>query len=152
VEFVEKAPEIDLENPLEAMIELRRAGQVITFDVVCRSSREAGEGAVHGFAYKERTPETFLAIAELMYSDQAVLQERIARRQVRRSFFWGTSRFALWSIRETLRALRYSAGLIRESAVQSFADAPIVVKENNAKIPGRAADLPPVLTGTQAYG
>ncbi len=70
-----------------------------------------------------------MAIAELMFSDQAVLQERLVRRQVRRSFFWGTSRFALWSIRETMRALRYSAGLIRENAVKSSADAPIVVKE-----------------------
>ncbi len=31
-------------------------------------------------------------------------------------------------------------------------DAPIVVKENNAQIPGRATELPPVLTGMQAYG
>ena len=74
------------------------------------------------------------------------------RRQVRGSFFWGTTRFALWSIRETFRALRYSAGLMRESAVKSFADAPIVVKENNAQISGRAPELPPILTGTQAYG
>ncbi|AOF91025.1 cellulose synthase catalytic subunit [Sinorhizobium sp. RAC02] len=152
VEFVEQAPEIDLDTPLEATIQLRRAGQIISFDVICRSSRGVGVGTVYGFAYKERTPETFMAIAELMYSDQAVLQERLVRRQVRHSFFWGTSRFALWSIRETLRALRYSAGLMRENAVKSFADAPIVVKENNAQIPGRATELPPVLTGAQAYG
>lgn len=152
VEFVEQAPQLDPENPVEATIQLRRGGQVIAFDVVCRSSRSLGEGAVYGFAYKERTPETFLAIAELMYSDQAVLQERLTRRQVRGSFFWGTSRFMLWSIRETLRALRYAAGLIRENAVTSVADAPIVVKENNAQISGRTPELPPVLTGTQAYG
>ncbi|MCF3642954.1 UDP-forming cellulose synthase catalytic subunit [Rhizobium sp. TRM95111] len=152
VEFLDAAPAIDLDNPLEAVVELRRGGQLLAFNVVCRSSRTIGETTIHGFAYAERTTDTFMAIADLMYSDQGVLQERLVRRQVRRSFFWGTSRFALWSITETLRALRYAVGLIREQAVQSFADAPIVVKENNAQIPGRAADLPAVFTGQQAYG
>ena len=120
--------------------------------MVCRSTHGAGADTLYGFAYKERTPETFMAIAELMYSDQSVLQERLTRRQIRHSFFWGTSRFALWSIRETLRALRYSFGLLRENAVKSFADAPIVVKESNAQMSGRVPEQPPVLQGVQAYG
>jgi cellulose synthase (UDP-forming) len=87
-----------------------------------------------------------------MYSDQSVLQERLVRRQVRRSFFWGTTHFALWSIRETFRALRYSAGLIGETAVISIADAPIAVKDNRAEIAGRAPELPQILTGAKTYG
>jgi cellulose synthase (UDP-forming) len=152
VEFLERAPELDPDNPLEATVQLRRAGQTIAFDVVSRSSRTGAQGGTYGFAYRERTPETFMAIAELMYSDQSVLQERLVRRQVRRSFFWGTTHFALWSIRETFRALRYSAGLIGETAVISIADAPIAVKDNRAEIAGRAPELPQILTGAKSYG
>ena len=152
LEFVDGGPEIDLESPLEAVIELRRGGQVTTFPVIARSSRITDASSIYGFAYSERTPDTFMAIAELMFSDQSVLQERLVRRQVRRGFFWGTTRFALWSVTETLRALRYAVGLIRESAVQSFADAPISVKDNTALIPGKATELPPILTGSKAYG
>lgn len=152
VEFVDHQPKVDMANPPTAAVELRRAGQVIAFNVVCRSSRTTESGMVYGFAYAERTPETFIAIADLMYSDQAVLQERLVRRQVRSNFFWGTGRFAVWSITETLRALRYGFGLIRESSVPSFEDAPILVRDTNVHIPGRTTDLPAVLTGAHTYG
>lgn len=152
VEFIDGQPVIDLKEPVAMPVELRRAGQVITFDVVCRSSRQVEGKTVYGFAFAERTPETFLAIAELMYSDQAVLQERLVRRQVRSNFLRSTGRFALWSFTETFRALRYSLGLIRETSVPSVEDAPIVVKENKAQIPGKTQDIPPLLTGAQVYG
>jgi len=151
VEFLENAPAIDPEKPVAATIELRRAGRSVSFEVVSRSGRGGGDG-VYGFAYRERTPQTFIAIADLMYADQSVLQERLTRRQVRFGFFRGTARFALWSVTETLRALAYAAGLVRESAVPSAADAPIVVKGNNASIPGRAEALPLILAGAQVHG
>ncbi|MBD8553408.1 UDP-forming cellulose synthase catalytic subunit [Rhizobium sp. CFBP 8762] len=131
IEFIDNAPAVDMADPLHATIELRRGGQLILFSVVCRSVHK-GEGATtYGFAYAERTPDTFVAIAEMMYSDQAVLQERLLRRQVRKNFLWGTGRYVLWSFTESLRALRYSIGFIRESVVQSFGDAPVLLKTDS---------------------
>jgi hypothetical protein len=79
-----------------------------------------------------------MAIAEVMYSDQAVLQERMSRRQVRLDIVRGTLRFARWSVVESFRATGYLFGFTRPSNVASHADAPIVVKTNNAQIPGKA--------------
>ena len=87
--------------------------------------------------------------------DRIAAQDRLERRQIRRNFFWGTSRFALWSLTESLRAIRYSAGLIRESVVQSFEDAPMVLNDNKivpVPLPVKAAEHAPVLKGEQLYG
>ncbi len=171
IEFVDPEPKMDLANPTRAQVEVRRGGQTITFNVVYRSRRTLDKTAIFGFAFAERTPETFMAIAELMYSDQSVLQDRLVRRQIRRNFFWGTSRFALWSLTESLRAIRYSAGLIRESVAHSFEDAPMVLNDNKVVPVGLSAKTTdaavvvnagpvyaspahagPVHTGTQLYG
>ncbi|MFB2549459.1 UDP-forming cellulose synthase catalytic subunit [Ensifer soli] len=159
IEFVDKEPDLDLVTPTLAQVEVRRGGHTVQFNVVYRSRRMIDGKAICGFAYAERTPETFMAIAELMYSDQSVLQERLVRRQVRRNFFWGTSRFAAWSFTETLRAIRYGVGLMRESVVHSFEDAPIVLKGNVVAGPqqARPADAPAPtgaapIAGAQIYG
>ncbi|WP_428427608.1 UDP-forming cellulose synthase catalytic subunit [Pararhizobium sp.] len=155
IEFVDKEPKLDLVNPTTAKVEVRRGGQTINFNVVYRSRRLLDQTAICGFAYSERTPETVMAIAELMYSDQSVLQDRLERRQTRKNFFWGTSRFALWSLTESLRAIRYSAGLIRESVVQSFEDAPMVLNDNKivqVPVPVKTVEHAPVLKGEQLYG
>ncbi|WP_083637691.1 UDP-forming cellulose synthase catalytic subunit [Pararhizobium arenae] len=155
VEFVDGTPKLDASAATKAKVELRRGGQAILFDVVCRSRRVTNGTTVAGFAYSERTPKTVMAIAELMYSDQSVLQDRLVRRQIRRNFFWGTSRFALWSITESLRAIQYSAGLVRETMVKSFEDAPLVLNDNKVMpLPPapRPEETAPVLQGGQLYG
>ena len=156
VEFIDgEAPQATAEAPLSGTVDLRRNGKVLTFDAVLRGTR-GREGAIHyGFAYAERSPRTFLAIAELMYSDQTVLQERLTRRQVRLGFFAGTFRFAGWTIGETLRAMRYAVGLIREQAVKSADDAPMVLpaKDMSESVPAPAvAPVAPVVDGVRAYG
>ena len=157
VEFIEgDAPKATGEAPLSGMVELRRNGQVLTFDVVLRGTRGSEAAIQYGFAYAERSPRTFLAIAELMYSDQAVLQERLTRRQVRLGFFAGTFRFACWTIGETLRAMRYGVGLIREHAVKSAEDAPMVIpaKDMPETMQGPVAvpAAAPAVDGVRAYG
>lgn len=160
IEFVDKEPVLDLAAQTKAQVEIRRSGQVLHFNVVYRSRRTIEGTTVCGFAYAERTPETFMAIAELMYSDQSVLQDRLTRRQVRRNFFWGTARFSLWSLTETLRAIRYGAGLISEAVVPSSEDAPIAIRTPNVvsvSPAAKPADIAPVmigpaLQGTQIYG
>ncbi|MDQ0319219.1 cellulose synthase (UDP-forming) [Pararhizobium capsulatum DSM 1112] len=155
VEFVDGTPKLDASAATKAKVELRRGGQAICFDVVCRSRRVTNGTTIAGFAYSERTPKTVMAIAELMYSDQSVLQDRLVRRQIRRNFFWGTTRFALWSITESLRAIRYSAGLVRETMAKSFEDAPLVLNDNKiTPLPSapRPEEATPVLQGGQLYG
>jgi cellulose synthase (UDP-forming) len=155
IEFVDKEPKLDFVNPTTTKVEVRRGGQTVTFNVVYRSRRMLDKAAICGFAYAERTPQTVMAIAELMYSDQSVLQDRLIRRQIRKNFFWGTSRFALWSLTESLRAIRYSVGLIRESVVQSFEDAPMVLNDNkivHVPLPAKATETGPVHSGAQLYG
>jgi cellulose synthase (UDP-forming) len=147
VEFIDGEPEIAKGETLSGHLELRRGGQVIGSDVVLRGIRTAGDHRIFGFAYSERTPQTFAVIADLMYSDQSVLQERLNRRQVRLGFFAGTFKFAIWTFTETFRALRYSVGWIREEEFASVPDAPIQVKANGAAIPGYTPELPAVLTG-----
>lgn len=156
VEFLDKAPDVSGEGGFTATIDLRRNGQVLSFPVDFRSTRSASESVIHGFAYSERTPETFMAIADLMYSDQAVLQERLSRRQVRLGFFTGTAQFTLWTVRETLRALVYAARLVREKDVVSNEDAPMALLTHK---PFQAEDLhdisaaySPAYKGTQVYG
>jgi cellulose synthase (UDP-forming) len=127
VEFMETPPKIDPAELFEGTIELRRSGVLTCFDVALRSSRVAPEGTVYGFAFSQRTPETFMAIADMMYSDQSVLQDRLNRRQIRQGFFAGTARFCLWTVTETFRSLRYAIGLIGEKAISSTGDAPMVV-------------------------
>ena len=102
----------------------------MNFDVALRSNRTVGETEVFGFGFTNRTPETFMAIADMMFSDQAVLQNRLNRRQVRQGFFAGTARFAYWTFAETFRAVRYSLGMIGEKAVVSAPDAPIALKRD----------------------
>ena len=84
-----------------------------------------------------------------------MLQERLTRRQVRLGFFAGTFRFAGWTIGETLRAMRYAIGLIREQAVKSVDDAPMVLPAKDMPEPMPApvaAPLAPAVDGVRAYG
>ena len=130
VEFLDTKPDISMDKPFEGMIELRRKANIMNFDVALRSNRTVGETEVFGFGFTNRTPETFMAIADMMFSDQAVLQNRLNRRQVRQGFFAGTARFAYWTFAETFRAVRYSLGMIGEKAVVSAPDAPIALKRD----------------------
>jgi cellulose synthase (UDP-forming) len=139
VQFPDHEPDIDPDSDWRGEIEVRRGGRAVSFPVAIRSVREFDGTNVFGFAYPERLPETFMAIAEMMYSDQAVLQERISRRQVRLDIVRGTLRFARWSIVESFRATGYLFGFGRSGKIVSQADAPIVVKTNNAQIPGKNA-------------
>jgi cellulose synthase (UDP-forming) len=147
IEFLDGEPETRSGEPLNATLELRRGGNILQADMVLRGVRRTASSAAFGFAYRERTPSTFAVIADLMYSDQAVLQDRLNRRQVRLGYFAGTLRFALWTFTETFRALTYALGWIREEEFASEPDAPIQVKANGATIPGTNPDLPAVLTG-----
>lgn len=151
--FDGERPPVDVAGETGGTVELRRNGRVLTFDVVARSRRTGGEGEVFGFAYAERTPEVFMAIADLMFSEQAVLQSRIDSRQVPIGFFRGTARFALWSFTETLRCARYALGLVHELPVASRPDAPITIREKpRAAV---AVDFPealPAFKEGQVYG
>lgn len=156
IQFLDGKPVMDKGEPLQARVELRRSGKVMGFDVVYRSTSKRDEDTVHGFAYAERTPQTFMVIAELMYSDQSVLQDRLTRRQKRQGFFQGTVRFAVWTVAETLRSLQYAGGLVREQQVKSFSDAPMVIKDRSvAQLEegdnSNAHDFP-VLVGGVVYG
>jgi len=144
---------VNLNEETKATVELRRNGRILTFDVVARSRRHMAEGEVFGFAYQERTPEVFMAIADLMYSEQAVLQERMTRRQVPIGFFKGTARFALWSFTETLRCTRYALGLIHEQPVVSRPDAPITIREKaRASVVAEFPEAHPMFKEGQIYG
>ncbi|MFM2282112.1 MAG: cellulose synthase catalytic subunit, partial [Pseudomonadota bacterium] len=151
VEFVDGEPALDPAVPLKGYLELRRGGQVLGADMVMRGTRKSGEHLIYGFAYCERTPQTFAVIAELMYSDQSVLQDRLNRRQVRIGYFAGTFRFAIWTFTETFRALRYSLGWIREQEFSSQPDAPIRVHENGATVAPVTPPLPAVLAGGNGH-
>ncbi len=150
IQFADQEPDIDPDSEWRGEIEVRRAGRPVCFPVTIRSVREFDGTNVYGFAYPERLPETFLAIAEIMYSDQAVLQERITRRQVRLDIVRGTFRFARWSIVESFRAVSYLFGFGKVEKVDSHADAPIVVKSNNAQIPGKVSTMPVSIGGVRS--
>lgn len=150
VQFADQEPDIDPDSDWSGEIEVRRGGRPVSFPVTIRSVREFDGTNVFGFAYPERLPTTFMAIAEVMYSDQAVLQERLSRRQVRLDIVRGTFRFARWSIVESFRAVAYLLGFTRASDVESHADAPIVVKQNNAQIPGKVPNVPDI-RGVQTH-
>lgn len=151
VQFPEHEPDIDPDSAWSGEIEVRRGGRPVIFPVTIRSVREFDGTNVFGFAYPERMPATFMAIAEIMYSDQGVLQDRITRRQVRLDIVRGTLRFARWSIVESVRAMGYLMGFGRSKKTVSHADAPIVVKDNNARIPGKAAGLTAAIGGVRSH-
>ncbi|AKI02377.1 cellulose synthase catalytic subunit (UDP-forming) [Hoeflea sp. IMCC20628] len=141
VQFPEHEPDIDPDTDWSGVIEVRRGGRAVSFPVTIRSVRDFDGTNVFGFAYPERMPETFMAIAEIMYSDQGVLQDRISRRQIRIDIIRGTLRFLRWSMVESFRATGYLLGFTRLDKTESHADAPIVVKENNAQIPGKVQQM-----------
>jgi len=143
VQFPEHEPDVDPATDWSGVIEVRRGGRAVSFPVTIRSVRDFDGTNVFGFAYPERAPETFMAIAEIMYSDQGVLQDRISRRQIRIDIIRGTMRFLRWSMVESFRATGYLLGFTRLEKNESHADAPIVVKNNNAQIP---AKVPQVMT------
>lgn len=135
VEFLDGEPQAAEIGQLSGQLELRRGGEAISADMVLRGVRRTADApTAWGFAYRERTPATFAVIADLMYSKQAVLQDRLNRRQVRLGFFAGTLKFAAWTFSETFRALRYSLGWIGESEVTSEPDAPIQIKPASTKM------------------
>jgi len=145
VEFLDGEPKIPEKTTLHGILELRRGGQVVAADMALRGIRRiADHPTAYGFAYVERTPATFAVIADLMYSKQAVLQDRLNRRQVRLGFFAGTIKFAMWTFTETFRALRYSAGWIREDEFASSPDAPIKVTASMTSLQDFAEDAPPL--------
>lgn len=152
VEFLDHQPDIPAEGPYVATVELRRNGNVIAVQVERRNCREGANGMVYGFAYHERTPETFMVIADLMYSDQSVLQERLNRRQVSIGFFAGTAQFSMWTLRETWRATTYLLRLKKESPVESREDAPMIIREKSKFTPEQIEDISAAYVGTQIYG
>lgn len=138
----------------EARIELRRGGQILPLDVVCRGVSKRQDETLYGFAYARRTADTFMAIAEIMYADQSVLQDRLTHRQKRQGMFVGTLRFARWTITETLRALQYAGGLVREQTEKSFGDAPLQILPRRAQLDALVANdvaVSPV-AGGMIYG
>ncbi|MBU2484910.1 MAG: UDP-forming cellulose synthase catalytic subunit [Alphaproteobacteria bacterium] len=151
VQFPEHEPDIDPESGWAGEIEVRRAGRPVSFPVIIRSVRELEGANVFGFAFPERMPQTFMAIAEIMYSDQKPLQDRITRRQVRIDILSGTVRFARWSIVESFRAMGYLLGFGRSGKVASFDDAPITVTNNNARIPGKTSQIPVAVGGVRSH-
>ena len=151
VQFPDKEPEIDPDSGWSAEIEVRRAGRPVKFDVTIRSIRDVNGHKSFGFAFPERNPQTFMAIAEIMYADQQPLQDRITRRQVRLDFLRGTLRFASWSLIESFRASGYLVGLGRAKRSDSYADAPITVKTNNASIPAKTQNVIAVVEGVRSH-
>lgn len=151
VQFPEHEPDIDPESGWAGEIEVRRAGRPVSFPVIIRSVRELEGANVFGFAFPERMPQTFMAIAEIMYSDQKPLQDRITRRQVRIDILSGTVRFARWSIVESVRAMGYLLGFGRSGKVASFDDAPITVTNTNARIPGKTPQIPVAVGGVRSH-
>ena len=70
VQFLDDVPEIEHDSNWQGEIEVRRAGKQVTFPVIIRSGSIVDGENHYGFAYTVRTPEVFMAIAEVMYSDQ----------------------------------------------------------------------------------
>ena len=99
-------------------------------DIVCRVARSGLDGSF-GFAFVQRDPDTFSLIAEIMYSEQSFLQDRINLRQKPIGFFIGTLRFSLWSVRECMRALIYALGLVKETQQTSHPDAELLLAPAN---------------------
>ena len=151
VQFPEHEPDIDPKSDWSGEIEVRRAGRPVPFQVTIRSIREFDGTNVFGFAFPERNPQTFMAIAEIMYADQQPLQDRISRRQVRLDIVRGTVRFACWSLVESFRAAGYLLGFGRSGKVASSADAPITVKTNNASIPAKIPQLELAVEGARSH-
>lgn len=151
VQFPEHEPDIDPESDWAGEIEVRRAGRPVSFPVTIRSVREVEGTNMFGFAFPQRMPQTFMAIAEIMYSDQKPLQDRISRRQVRIDILSGTVRFARWSIVESFRATGYLMGFGGSEKVASFDDAPITVTNNNARIPGKTSQIPLAVGGVRSH-
>lgn len=142
VKFLDDAPDIDPTADWRAEIEVRRAGKQVNFPVSIRSVMTQGDEQIYGFGYTRRTTEVFMAIAEIMFSDQSLLQERIERRQVRQPIIKGSLVFLKRSLTEWFRALSYLAGFGRATDVTSKDDAPIVVKDNHSQISGRMSLMP----------
>lgn len=128
LQFIDGQPVNGLEKSEEAVIEIRRHGRGIRVPLVCRSMLRRQDETSFGFAFAERTPETFIAIAEMMYCEQQPLQDRWNRVQKHKGFFTGTFRFALWTITETLRGFTYALRLVRETTEISHPDAPLIIK------------------------
>jgi len=132
LQFIDGQPVNGLEKGEEAIIEIRRHGRGMRVPLVCRSMLRRQEETSFGFAFAERTPDTFIAIAEMMYCEQQPLQDRWNRVQKHKGFFTGTVRFALWTITETLRGFTYALRLVRETTEISHPDAPLIIKPANS--------------------
>jgi len=146
LQFIDGQPVNGLEKGEEAVIEIRRHGRGMRVPLICRSLLRRQEETSFGFAFAERTPETFIAIAEMMYCEQQPLQDRWNRVQKHKGFFTGTFRFALWTITETMRGFTYALSLVRETTEISHPDAPLIIKPaNNASDPG--ASYPAAVRG-----
>lgn len=146
LQFIDGQPVNGLKKGEEAVIEIRRHGRGMRVPLVCRSLLRRQEETSFGFAFAERTPETFIAIAEMMYCEQQPLQDRWNRVQKHKGFFTGTFRFALWTITETMRGFTYALRLVRETTEISHPDAPLIIKPaNNASDPG--ASYPAAVRG-----
>lgn len=141
IEFFEGVP-AGMKPDETATLELRRQGKAMKTKIVCRTVRNAEAQPIFGFAFSERTPETFVMIAEMMYAEQARLQDRLTRRQKPIGFFLGTAQFALWTLRETLRAFAYALGTIRETTAPSHPDAELDLRPAHPTGPGNTGDTP----------
>jgi cellulose synthase (UDP-forming) len=142
IEFFEGVPQ-GIRPDDTATLELRRQGKAMKTKIVCRVIRDDQTHPIFGFAFSERTPETFVMIAEMMYAEQARLQERITRRQKPIGFFVGTIQFAFWTLRQTLRAFGYALGAVRETTAPSHPDAELDLRAFGPTGPGHTGDEPP---------
>ncbi|MFN7008392.1 MAG: UDP-forming cellulose synthase catalytic subunit [Allorhizobium sp.] len=151
IEFIDGCPAGGMAPGSKGVVELRRGGRMLQVNVICRARRQGEAEPIFGLSFLERDPETFLLIAEVMYADQSVLQDRLVRRQQRPGFFAGTVRFAYWTMRETIRAFGYALGLIRESTETAHPDAPLVVKpQPRLRAPKRETVSPMLATEEMA--
>jgi cellulose synthase (UDP-forming) len=139
IEFFEGVP-VGMKQGLAATFEIRRQGRAMKTEIICRAARAAEGEPTFGFAFQERTPETFIMIAELMFAEQARLQERLTRRQKPIGFFFGTAQFAYWTLRETLRGFTYALGFVRETSATSHPDAELELRQVRPTGPGNGGE------------
>lgn len=143
VEFIDN-PGSEMAEGQVCSLELRRNGKVLRKDIVCRVAKPEPSERNFGFAFVQRDPETFSLIAEIMYSDQSFLQDRINLRQKPIGFVRGTLRFAYWSVRETLRAFAYALGLVKEEQQFSHPDAELhLIAANGPSVGAPAGSFEP---------
>ena len=101
------APALDGVRCALSVPPLARAASAAPLELDLVHATRSDDGTTFGFSFAERTPGSYMALADLMYGDPDAMVRFLSKRRAHKNLLVGAWQFLRWGMLEPLRAATY---------------------------------------------